>query len=191
MGKGEAHDSWAREVDIAPSFVRAFDEAELWKAPWSRGALYLVDSCLQLSAGMAEGRQVKLVKEVPDAPVLIDADARACKQILLNLLSNAVKFSSSGGSVKVSLEVKPDFVRMRVRDKGIGIPADVLPRLGGAFEQAANDPHLAREGTGLGLALVRRLAAAHGGSVHLASTENVGTCVTVELPLRCAERQAA
>jgi hypothetical protein len=47
MGKGEAHDSWAREVDIAPSFVRAFDEAELWKAPWSRGALYLVDSCLQ------------------------------------------------------------------------------------------------------------------------------------------------
>jgi len=151
----------------------------------------VVDSCLQLSAGMAEGRQVKLVKEVPDAPVLIDADARACKQILLNLLSNAVKFSSSGGSVKVSLEVKPDFVRMRVRDKGIGIPADVLPRLGGAFEQAANDPHLAREGTGLGLALVRRLAAAHGGSVHLASTENVGTCVTVELPLRCAERQAA
>ena len=151
----------------------------------------VVDSCLQLSAGMAEGRQVKLVKEVPDAPVLIDADARACKQILLNLLSNAVKFSSSGGCVKVSLEVKPDFVRMRVRDKGIGIPADVLPRLGGAFEQAANDPHLAREGTGLGLALVRRLAAAHGGSVHLASTENVGTCVTVELPLRCAERQAA
>ena len=47
MGKGEAHDSWAREVDIAPSFVRAFDETELWKAPWSRGALYLVESCLQ------------------------------------------------------------------------------------------------------------------------------------------------
>jgi signal transduction histidine kinase len=151
----------------------------------------VVESCLQLSAGMADGRQVRLIKDMPDAAVLIHADSRACKQILLNLLSNAVKFSKPGGSVKVSLEVKSDFVRLRVRDKGIGIPDDVLPRLGKAFEQAANDPMLAREGTGLGLALVRQLVDAHGGTVHLASAENVGTCVTVELPLRAAAQQAA
>ena len=151
----------------------------------------VVDSCLQLSAGMADSRQVRLIKDVPDGAVLIHADSRACKQILLNLLSNAVKFSKPGGSVKVSLEVKSDFVRLRVRDKGIGIPDHVLPRLGKAFEQAANDPMLAREGTGLGLALVRQLADAHGGTVHLASAENVGTCVTVELPLRAAAQQAA
>jgi signal transduction histidine kinase len=151
----------------------------------------VVDSCLQLSAGMADSRQVSLIKDVPDAAVLIQADGRACKQILLNLLSNAVKFSKPGGSVKVSLEMKNDFVRLRVRDKGIGIPDHVLPRLGKAFEQAANDPMLAREGTGLGLALVRQLADAHGGTVHLASAENVGTCVTVELPLRAAVQKAA
>ena len=151
----------------------------------------VVDSCLQLSAGLAERRQVTLARDVPDAPVMIEADARACKQILLNLLSNAVKFSKSGGTVKVSLELKSDFVRMRVRDKGIGIPDHVLPKLGQAFEQAASDPMLAREGTGLGLALVRQLASAHGGTVHLASAENVGTCVTVELPLRAAVRKAA
>jgi signal transduction histidine kinase len=151
----------------------------------------IADSCLQLSASMADSRQVTLVKDMPDAPVLIEADSRACKQILLNLVSNAVKFSRAGGTVKVSLEVKSDFVRMRVRDKGVGIAANVLPRLGSAFEQAANDPMLAREGTGLGLALVRQLAQAHGGMVHLASTENVGTCVTVELPLRCKVQQAA
>ncbi len=151
----------------------------------------VVDSCLQLSAGMADNRQVTLIKDVPDGAVLIHADSRACKQILLNLLSNAVKFSKPGGSVKVSVEVKSDFVRLRVRDKGIGIPDHVLPRLGKAFEQAANDPMLAREGTGLGLALVRQLADAHGGTVHLASAENVGTCVTVELPLRAAAQKAA
>ena len=151
----------------------------------------VVESCLQLSQGLAESRQVKLVADLPDAPVVMDVDARACKQILLNLLSNAVKFSKPGGEVKVSLEVKAEFVRMRVRDKGIGIPEDVLPRLGKAFEQAANDPMLAREGTGLGLALVRQLADAHGGTVHLASQEGVGTCVTIELPLRGAAQQAA
>jgi len=151
----------------------------------------VVESCLQLSQGLAESRQVKLVADLPVAPVVVEVDARACKQILLNLLSNAVKFSKPGGNVKVSLEAKGDFVRMRVRDKGIGIPEDVLPRLGKAFEQAANDPHLAREGTGLGLALVRQLADAHGGSVHLASQEGVGTCVTVELPLKAVAQQAA
>ena len=151
----------------------------------------VVCSCLQLSQGMADNRQVKLVADLPSAAVLIDADARACKQILLNLLSNAVKFSKPGGSVKVSLEVKDAFVRMRVRDKGVGIPEDVLPRLGKAFEQAGNDPMLARAGTGLGLALVRQLVGAHGGTVHLASQENVGTCVTVELPRRGAVQRAA
>ena len=151
----------------------------------------MVHSCLQLSQGMADSRQVKLVADLPSTPALLDADARACKQILLNLISNAVKFSKPGGSVKVSLEMKDDFVRMRVRDKGIGIPESVLPRLGKAFEQAANDPMLAREGTGLGLALVRQLAGAHGGTVHLASQENVGTCVTVELPRRGVVQKAA
>ena len=151
----------------------------------------VVHSCLQLSQGMADSRQVKLVADLPSTPALLDADARACKQILLNLISNAVKFSKPGGSVKVSLEMKDDFVRMRVRDKGIGIPESVLPRLGKAFEQAANDPMLAREGTGLGLALVRQLAGAHGGTVHLASQENVGTCVTVELPRRGVVQKAA
>ena len=52
---------------------------------------------------------------------------------------------------------------LKVRDTGIGIPADVLSRIGGAFEQANNDPMLAREGTGLGLALVKALVAQHGG----------------------------
>ena len=82
-------------------------------------------------------------------------------------------------------------MRISVRDNGIGIPANVLSRIGGAFEQASNDPMLAREGTGLGLALVKALVRQHGGRVSIESAENSGTCVTVELPLVQPERAAA
>jgi signal transduction histidine kinase len=75
-----------------------------------------------------------------------------------------------------------------VRDEGVGIPADLLARIGQPFEQASNNPMLAREGTGLGLALVKALAAEHGGRVVVASRENVGTEITVILPLRQARR---
>ncbi len=106
------------------------------------------------------------------------------KQILLNLLSNAVKFSRDGGTITLSLRGVHDCVEIRVRDEGIGIPADVLARIGQPFEQASNNPMLAREGTGLGLALVKALDAEHGGSFDVTSQENVGTEITVMLPRR-------
>jgi len=78
-----------------------------------------------------------------------------------------------------------------VRDTGIGIPGKALARIGLAFEQASNDPMRAREGTGLGLALVKSLAEQHGGKVHIESREGYGTTVSVELPLDCGARIAA
>jgi len=78
-----------------------------------------------------------------------------------------------------------------VRDTGIGIPADKLPRIGSAFEQASNDPMLAREGTGLGLALVKALVTQHGGSISIESQENVGTIVSIDLPRAQSDRAAA
>jgi two-component system cell cycle sensor histidine kinase PleC len=63
----------------------------------------------------------------------------------------------------------------------MGIPADVLPRLGNPFEQAATNPMIAKTGTGLGLALIRALAEKHGGTMRIESVEGEGTTVTVEL----------
>ena len=150
-----------------------------------------VGNALMLSSRSAEAKRVELVTRLPEARLLIKADARACKQIVLNLVSNAVKFCREGGRVEVSVEVEGEFACLTVRDNGIGIPADVLPKLGVAFEQAANNPLLAREGTGLGLALVRNLAEAHGGSLHIDSIEDTGTTVTVRLPLRQKVQAAA
>ena len=150
-----------------------------------------VDSCLRLTHRRAEEKQIALIKDLPDAALTLTADTRACKQILLNLLSNAVKFTRAGGTVEVAVQAESSHMRLSVRDNGIGIPAQVLSRLGSAFEQASNDPMLAREGTGLGLALVRALVHQHGGTFGIESQENSGTCVTVALPLVQPGRVAA
>jgi signal transduction histidine kinase len=149
-----------------------------------------LDYCLRLTRRRAEDGGLKLEKHL-EGPLLLTADARACKQILLNLLSNAVKFTRKGGLVEVTALAEGDRVRITVRDSGIGIPAHVLSRLGNAFEQANNDPMLAREGTGLGLALVKSLVAQHGGTLGIESQENIGTTVTVILPRAQAAQAAA
>jgi signal transduction histidine kinase len=151
----------------------------------------MVEYCIQLTAQRADAHRITLVTDLSQAPASIVADPRACKQIFINLLSNAVKFTRDGGQVDISAIAIGELVRITVRDNGIGIPAAILPRIGQVFEQASNDPRLAREGTGLGLAVVRALVAQHGGSLHIASEEHVGTAVTVELPLLQAERLAA
>ncbi len=150
-----------------------------------------LESCVALVRRRAEEKQVRLAAHLPEQPVTIQADTRACKQIVLNLLSNAVKFARADGLVEISLRGDSEKIEIAVRDNGIGIPADVLPRLGKVFEQANNDPMLAREGTGLGLALVQALVREHGGQLDIESQENVGTCVRVTLPCRQAARIAA
>ncbi len=150
-----------------------------------------VAQCIQMVKRRADERGIDMrVSLPPDCPKLI-ADPRALKQVFLNLLTNAVKFTGEGGQVELSGEHIGESLRIAVRDNGIGIPADALPRIGRAFEQASNDPMSVREGTGLGLALVRALVERHGGSFAIESVEKMGTTVTVQLPLRADVAAAA
>jgi two-component system cell cycle sensor histidine kinase PleC len=112
----------------------------------------------------------------------VAADRGALKKIVINLLSNAVKFTPEGGEVLVSVRTGADLLEIAVRDTGTGIPKPALERLGRPFERVTSNPHVACEGTGLGLALVHGLARLHGGTVRIDSTEDVGTLVTVVLP---------
>jgi signal transduction histidine kinase len=113
------------------------------------------------------------------------ADRRAVKQILVNLLSNGVKFTPPGGEVRVSARALDGAVRgieITVSDTGTGISKADLQRLGKPFEQVENAETRAKEGTGLGLALVKSLSAMHGGEAVLSSALGEGTTVTVLLP---------
>jgi signal transduction histidine kinase len=150
-----------------------------------------VQYCLQLNQRRADERGVRLTSDIAETQLRFVADPRALRQILLNLVSNAVKFTGQGGEVHVAAQMRDGWVGIVVRDNGIGIPQEALSRIGQAFEQASNDPMCAREGTGLGLALVRALVIRHGGSLRIESTEKVGTVVTVELPVAQAAQAAA
>jgi signal transduction histidine kinase len=145
--------------------------------------------CTRLVKTRADEQGVKLVTLLPAQGLTFAADQRAFRQILLNLLSNAIKFSRSGDEVEISAEIRGGALALTVRDHGIGMPENLLAKIGQPFEQAVNDPSHAREGTGLGLSLVCALINQHGGTFRIESREGIGTAVTFELPLQPAGRK--
>ncbi len=122
--------------------------------------------------GLFEGRRIELRLE-QCGPVWIDADATRIAQIVGNLLQNAAKFSREGGTVTVGLCLVNGDAELRVRDDGMGIPADLLPRIFEPFVQAASGLARTKGGLGLGLAIVKGIVELHGGSVR-ASSEGTG-----------------
>ncbi|NTV62366.1 MAG: PAS domain S-box protein [Oscillochloris sp.] len=115
----------------------------------------------------------------------MQADPRRIKQMLINLLSNAVKFTPDGGRVclEVRVESAANLVHFTVQDTGIGIASEDLPRLFQPFSQLDSTRSHQHEGSGLGLALVRRLSELHGGYVSIESVLGVGSQFTITLPI--------
>jgi signal transduction histidine kinase len=134
-------------------------------------------------APQAEARDLLLVvKAEPDLPLAL-ADADRIEQVLVNLLDNALKYSPPGRTVWVRVaEGAEGMVQVQVRDEGLGIPADELPRIGERFYRADKARSRTEGGSGLGLAIARALVEAHGGRLWLESQEGQGTVVTFSLP---------
>jgi PAS domain S-box-containing protein len=130
-------------------------------------------------------RQAVTAQYDPAVTVLL-ADERRLKQILVNLLTNAMKFTPEGGAFGLEVQGDPErqAVRCTVWDTGIGIDAEDQARLFQPFVQLDSSLSRQHAGTGLGLALVQRLAALHGGSVELDSAPGQGSRFTVWLPWR-------
>ena len=151
----------------------------------------IVKDSVDLMRARASQENVSLVEDVPIAAVMIDADRRALKQILLNLLSNAVKFTPPDGKVIVRVRPSADSLILSVTDTGIGIAPDQIERLGNPFVQIRNSAGASHAGTGLGLALVRALAEIHDGTMKIESVVDHGTTVSVTLPRDVAESDFA
>ncbi len=134
----------------------------------------------------AQKKALRMTLDMPDDLTMVRADPRRLKQMLANLLSNAIKFTPEGGMVRleVTADAESGVVRLAVADTGIGIASENQGRLFQPFSQL--DPALNREyeGTGLGLALVRRLAELHNGSVSVESALGQGSRFTIALPHR-------
>jgi signal transduction histidine kinase len=132
----------------------------------------------------AEARRQSLEAITLPAPVYVKADPDRLRQIFFNLLTNAIKYTPEGGRIWIKQTTEGDEVVVRVEDSGIGMTAEILPRVFELFTQEESARPLAKGGLGVGLALVRELVAMHGGIVQVRSDgRNKGSEFTVRLPL--------
>jgi len=141
-------------------------------------------------AAAAKSLDLHFVPPVDAVPLL--GDPGRLQQMIGNLLSNAIKFTPAGGRVDVRVGAAGDIAQVTVTDTGEGIAADVLPHIFERFRQADSRSTRAHGGLGLGLAIVRHLAEAHGGTVDATSPGLAGgSCFRIELPLAAGARPEA
>jgi len=150
----------------------------------------LITETVRVLALQAAEKSITLDTQISNQMVLF-ADRRAIKQIVLNLLSNAVKFTGHGGHIALRARKVAGAIMLSIEDNGCGIPTDALRKLGRPFEQVQNQFSKNHTGSGLGLAISRSLAELHGGALKIRSTEGVGTIVSVRIPVRRELKKAA
>ena len=145
-----------------------------------------VESILQESIergrSMATTHSIKVVMNTPDADMQAIGDRRQLVSAVSNLVENAVKYSEPDSSVEVSALVDSDWVEMRVRDFGVGIPLRDLDRIFERFYRVDRARSRDTGGTGLGLAIVRHVANNHGGEVSVTSIEGEGSTFVLKVP---------
>ena len=137
---------------------------------------------MRLLKPRADEKGQTLTLSLGAAPAMMLADARAVTQILINLAGNAVKYTQEGGAIDIAIRADGADVVLQVTDNGPGISPEKQDRLFKPFERLDNSYLAGEAGTGLGLSLVRKLAALHGGDATIDSVPGRGTTVTVRLP---------
>src|SRR5258705_3309264 len=134
-----------------------------------------------LVAPQLQAKQLRFSVEDCDPALVARADSEKLMQVVLNLLSNAIKFTPPEGTITLSCDTENGWIRVLVRDTGVGIPEDRLDAIFDPFVQvdrALNRPH---EGVGLGLSISRDLAQGMGGTLSVDSTAGEGSTFTLRL----------
>jgi signal transduction histidine kinase len=142
-----------------------------------------LSSAMTLVRERAQNHSITLSLDVDPQVGAVRADGRKVKQVVLNLLSNAVKFTPDGGSISVRATLDTDCVEVAVRDTGIGIAPEDQAAVFEEFTQVGRDYTKKAEGTGLGLALTKRIVELHGGRIWLESAPGEGSTFAFTLPL--------
>jgi signal transduction histidine kinase len=167
----QSYATLARQVGQLVRFIEdLFDLARSQNAeiPLRRASLDLetaVAAAVEAAQPMITSRGQQLTVTTPTDSTVVDGDAGRLTQVFANLLINAAKFTDKGGRIWVIVEREADWVLVKVRDSGIGIPREMLARVFDAYVQAERGSGASQGGLGLGLALARQLIELHGGTV--------------------------
>jgi len=135
----------------------------------------------------ADKKDLKLYCRKSPEQIITALDIEKTERIMLNLLSNAIKFTKPGGTVTVSSYRSGDRAFISVKDSGIGIPADKQSKIFSCYEQAGHCPSAEKEGSGIGLSLVKTFVEMQKGNIQIISEENKGTEFIIDLPIKRVE----
>lgn len=160
------------------------------------GRLTLVKTRIDLLAELGEAvliyterakrEGITLIYDEPEMVPYVFGDKNRLKQVFINIIDNALKYSDMGGTVTVAVLSKPRAICVTVKDTGCGISKEDLPKIKTKFYKA----NLTRRGSGIGLAVADEIVTMHGGSITVLSELNVGTTVTITLPISTKKRTA-
>ena len=151
-----------------------------------------VKDAVETSRPLFEKNGQRLTVSLPDAPLYASADRTRLAQVFANLLNNSAKFSDRGQTVSIALAREGNDAAVRVRDEGLGIAPEALPKIFAMFGQADGDGSRKSGGLGIGLSLVKRIAEMHGGTVEAHSGGvGRGSEFVVRIPAIAAQRPAA
>jgi PAS domain S-box-containing protein len=163
---------------------------ELKKAPAELTSV--LSAAIETARPLIDAKSHSLSLELPQEPIRLEADAVRLAQVFSNLLINAAKYTDERGNIQLSARRDCDEIVVSVRDNGIGISADMMPRLFTMFAQADGVRDRTDGGLGVGLALVRGILTLHGGAVHVHSEGmGRGSEFIVRLPAGNSDHQAA
>jgi len=144
----------------------------------------VIELAVEASRPLIDDYQHQLTVTLPTEPVMLEVDPARMAQVLSNLLNNAAKYTDPGGEISLTAETFGDQVAIRVRDNGIGMPADIVPRVFDLFAQGDQTLSRSRGGLGIGLTLVRSLVELHDGEVTAHSKgSGQGSEFVVRLPV--------
>ena len=144
----------------------------------------LIRDCIDLSSPLLIKHDVTLIDEIGDSPTFLLADRVRTKQVILNLLSNAAKYNKKGGTIRLSCSVRDNgMARIKVADTGLGIEPAVKEQIFQPFHRGVAE-FMSIEGTGIGLALVRKLLGLMGGEIDFESAPGEGSVFWIDLPIK-------
>ncbi len=188
------HDSGQHMLDLIGD-VLDMSKVDAGKYTLSYGAFDMADvarSTVKMIRPSADAAEVSVsVNIATDRDLIIEADRKAVRQILLNLLSNAIKFTPKGGAVTLSAKSLADTLHINVSDNGMGMSAEELARVGLPYTQTSSAARVDARGSGLGLSLVKSLVDLHHGRFAIASQPEAGTSVDIYLPLNAVRGTSA